>query len=80
MARKFTASDEVVVWAQSLSGMLTKIRREYGGPAEMVERSDWDDGKTEYVLSLIKALHQHLSQIDSELSSHVEEKFGKDQR
>lgn len=77
MSRKFDASEQFVVWAQSLSGMLTKITTEFGSVSEMVESSTWDDSKTEYALSLVKALHRHLRQIDKELSRHVSEKFGK---
>ena len=75
-AQKFEASDEFIVWAQSLSGMLTKMKTEYGGIAEMVEHRSWDEGKTNYALALIKSLHQHIAQLDAELSSHVDEKFG----
>ena len=77
-ARKFPASDEFIAWAQSLSGMLTKLRTEYGSVAEMVEHPAWDEGRTQYALSLIKSLHNHMAQIDAELSRHVKEKFGKD--
>lgn len=79
MARKFTASDEFIVWAQSLSGMLTTIRTKYGGAAEMVERADWDESKTTYALALVKSLHKHVAQVDSELTTHVHEKFGEGQ-
>jgi len=78
MPRQFSASDEFVVWAQSLSGLLTKMRMEYGSPSEMVECASWDESRTEYVLSLVKSLHEDIAQIDEELSRHVTEKFGKD--
>ena len=77
-AQKFVASDEFVVWAQSLSGMLTTMRTQYGSMAEMVEHRDWDEGKTQYAMVLIRSLHKHIAQIDRELSHHVEEKFGKE--
>jgi len=77
-ARKFPASDEFIVWAQSLSGMLTKLSTEYGGIAEMVEHRAWDEGKTQYAMALIHSLHRHIAQIDAELSCHVKEKLGKD--
>ena len=73
----FTASDEFVAWAQSLSAMLTTIRVKYGSVAEMVEHATWDEGKTQYAVVLVKALHEHLAQMDTELSDHVKEKFGK---
>jgi hypothetical protein len=56
---RFTASDEAVAWAQSLSGMLTKLKRQHGSIVEMVESPAWDEGKTTYVLALIKNLHTH---------------------
>lgn len=76
MPRRFPASDEFIVWAQSLSGMLTTMNTTYGGIAEMVEHPDWDEGKTQYALSLIKSLHVHLERIDLELTNHVREKYG----
>ena len=76
MSQKFIASDEFVIWAQSLSGMLTRIRSEYGSVAEMVEHPAWDEAKTHYSLSLIKSLCEHLTQIDEELTEHVQDKYG----
>ncbi len=72
----FPASDEFIVWAQSLSGLLTKIRTEYGSMPEMVESPEWDEGRTHYALSLIKSLNKQLTQIEEELTAHVSEKFG----
>ena len=40
MKKKFPASDEYVVWAHSLSGMLTNIKTTYGSVGEMVEHPD----------------------------------------
>jgi hypothetical protein len=80
MAKNFPASDEFIAWAQSLSGMLTNIRTEYGGIAEMVEHPAWDEAKTQFAVALIKSLHSHLAQIDAELTNHVQEKFGKGPR
>ena len=62
-SRKYAASDEFIVWAQSLSGMLTKMKTEYGTIAEMVEHSAWDEGRTHYALALIQSLH---GQLDAE--------------
>ena len=76
MANKFAASDELIVWAQSLSGMLTKIRTEYGGIAQMVERPDWDESKTDLALKLMKSLKINISRMEKELASHVSGKFG----
>lgn len=76
MTRRYPASDEYVIWAQSLSGMLTKIKTTYGGIGEMVEHRDWDEGKTQYFLQLVKGLHRHLKSIDKELSDHVAGKAG----
>jgi len=75
--QKFPASDEFIVWAQSLSGMLTKMTSQYGGIAEMVENRAWDEGKTMYALHLLQSLRTHLAKVESELLTHVEEKVGK---
>jgi len=72
----FPASDEFIVWAQSLSGMLTKIRTEFGSMPEMVESTEWDEGRTQYALALLKSLNKHLSETTEELAIHVAEKFG----
>lgn len=77
MSRKFAASDEFIAWAQSLSGCLTTIRAKHGSIVDMVESPQWDEGKTQYALALIQSLHIHLSHLDSELTTHVHEKFGK---
>lgn len=76
MAKRYPASDEFIVWAQSLSGMLTKMRTEYGSISEMVERSDWDGSKTDLALKLLKTLRTNLTKVEKELTSHVDGKFG----
>ena len=79
-AGEFVASDTFIAWAQSLSGLLTKMRTEYGGIEAMVEHPACDEGKTQYALALVITLHNHLAQIKEELSVHVDEKFGKEPR
>jgi transcription termination factor NusB len=76
LRQRFPASDEYVVGAQSLSGMLTKIKTTYGSVSEMVEHAEWDEGQTRYFLQLIKGLHRHLAKVDKELSEHVSGKGG----
>lgn len=76
MKKRYSASDEYVVWAQSLSGMLTKIKTTYGGIVNMVEHVDWDESKTQYFLQLVKSLQRNLKAIDKELSDHVSGKAG----
>lgn len=77
---RFSASDEFMAWATSLSGMFTKIRTEYGSVAEMVESPEWDEGRTERALILIKSLHTQLAKIEKELTIHVNQKYGKNDR
>jgi len=72
----FRASDEFIAWAQSLSGMLTNMRTEFGGMSEMVESSEWDDGRTRFALGLLESLNKQVSKITEELEIHVAEKFG----
>ena len=76
MDGKFTASDEFIASAQSLSGMATRIRTQYGSIGEMVESASWDEGKTGVALSMIKALEKEVRTINKELARHVTEKFG----
>lgn len=74
MGRRHLASDEFIVWAQSLSGMLTMLRTSYGSTVEMLEHPDWNDGKSEYLLQLVRCLHSDLRTLDEEMSEHVETK------
>jgi hypothetical protein len=73
---KFDASDEFIAWTQSLSGMLTKMRTEYGSISEMVEHPQWDESKTSLALKLLRSLRGNLSKLEKELSSHVDGKLG----
>jgi hypothetical protein len=78
--QKFSASEEFISWAQSLSAMLTKLEQQYGGIVEMVESPAWDEGRTTYALALVNNLHTHIARFDAELSIHVEEKTGQKSR
>lgn len=80
ISHRFPASDDFIAWAHSLSGMLAKMHTRYGTIAEMIEHPEWDESQTEYAISIIKSLCEHLNQIDEELSSHVNEKFGSQPR
>ena len=76
MSRHYPASEELIVWAQSLSGMLTKIETRYCGIAEMVESHEWDDNATLYFQQLIRGLKRHIETMEQELEDHVSEKYG----
>ncbi len=73
---KYMASDEFIVWLESLSGMLTKIKTKYGGIVALVEHPDWDENRTMHAARLVRALRHHLRSIDEELTDYVKEKFG----
>ena len=72
----YPASDAFVVWLQSISGMLTKMKAEYGSMPEMLECPGWDEGRTAHVAALVKALHGHIRRIDMEIAQHVKGKLG----
>lgn len=74
MAQRYLATEEFIVWAQSLSGMLTTLRTSYGSTEEMLEHPDWNEGKTEYLLQLVQCLHSDLKALDEEMSEHVKAK------
>jgi hypothetical protein len=74
MTARHAASDEFLVWAQSLSGMLTRLRTRYGSVEEMLEHPDWDEGKNEYLLQLIRLLHMDLGKMAEEMGAHVQSK------
>lgn len=68
---RHTASDAYIAWAQSVSGMLTTIKTEYGSVGDMLEHPAWDEGKTRYAVQLTQALSEHLVRIASEMTTHV---------
>lgn len=70
------ASDQFIVWLQSVSGMLTTIRTEYGSVEELLEHPEWDESRTILTQSLVNALHAHIREIDEELTEHVSQKYG----
>jgi hypothetical protein len=74
MSQRRIVSDEFIVWAESLSGMLTSLRTSYGSTEEMLEHSDWNEGRTEYLLQLVQCLHSDLRRLDEEMSEHVKAK------
>lgn len=74
MSQRRIASHEFIVWAESLSGMLTSLRTSYGSTEEMLERPDWDESKTEYLLELVRCLRDDLTMLDEEMRDHVEAK------
>lgn len=70
------ASDQFIVWLQSVSGMLTTIKNEYGSIEQLVEHPEWDEGRTLLAQRLVNALHSHIREIDEELTEHVSQKYG----
>ena len=76
MTKKYLASDEFIAWAQSLSGMLTKIRTTYGGAAEMIESPHWNESKTSLALALVASLKREIAELHAEMDCHVKEKLG----
>jgi|WetSurMetagenome_2_1015567.scaffolds.fasta_scaffold1321854_2 hypothetical protein len=76
----FPASSAFIAWAQGLSGMLTRLKTDYGQISDMVERPTWDEGKTDFALALLRSLRVDLAQMEEELAAHVEEKSGKKPR
>ncbi len=76
MKQKFLASDKFIAWEQSLSGMLTTMKTEYGSISSMVERADWDGAKTDFALTLLRSLRSNITKLEKELSDHVNGKSG----
>lgn len=73
-ASQYPISDEMVVWAESLAGMLTKIETRYEGTSEMIECPEWDSGRTDYFVSLLGDVREHVNRIHAELVEHVSQK------
>lgn len=72
---RYPASDEFIVWAQSLSGLLTTAATRYGTLSEMLEHPDWDESRTDYALRLVKSLRKHIKRIEEEMTAHVHGKY-----
>lgn len=72
MSAKYPASDEFIAWAESLSGMLTKISTTYGDGANLVEHKNWDQNRTIYFQQLIHSVSRSLETLNEELRDHVQ--------
>lgn len=68
---KYTASDEIIRWIESITGLLTYIESEYGGIPELVEHPRWDDSRNKYAASLLSGLKRDISRASQELNEHV---------
>ena len=70
----FSASDDLITWASSLSAMLTTIRTRYHSGAEMLESPEWDEARTLHALQMIHGIQSSLKQLESEMRDHVNDK------
>lgn len=68
---KYTASDEIIQWLESVTGLLAHIRSQYGGVPELLEDPDWDPSRSQYAVSLLNGLKNDISRAAKEFSSHV---------
>lgn len=78
MARKrdvsteFVVSNEFILWAESLAGLLTKVDTTFGGVSKMLESPHWDKGRTNYAIEIIARLKGQIHKIHTEMSEHEE--------
>jgi len=70
-----TNPNDIVGWLESLSGALSTIEVEFGGISELVEKSEWDHTKTDYLLQLLKGLKASVYSLETELRDHVNGKL-----
>jgi hypothetical protein len=70
----YHVSDCYIRWAESLTGMLTTVKVEYGGVGQMLESPAWDEGKTDYAIRLTTALRDSVARIAKEMQDHVQGK------
>jgi hypothetical protein len=70
----FSASDEVIPWVESITGLLTLIDTKYGGLSEMLESPAWDESKTDYTMRLVKALSKRVARLEKEFLDHAQNK------
>ena len=68
---RYSASDEVVRWIESVTGLLTYIRTEYGGVAELIEHPQWDATQNGYATSMLAGLKKEVTQLAKEFKEHV---------
>lgn len=66
------ASDQILRWMESISGLLTFIRTQYGGVSELIEHPTWDESKNNYALAMAKSLKKEMAQLAEEFSEHVD--------
>lgn len=76
MSTPYPDSDNFLAWAQSLSGMITRIRTSHGSVAQLLESPGWNDSKTALALTMISGLKKEITALHKEMKDHVQEKFG----
>lgn len=52
-------------YMQGLSGLLTKMQVKYGSVPEMIESADWDQGRTDYALTLLDAISVNIQKMQT---------------
>lgn len=67
----FDASDNAIRCLESITGFIAHMRAEYGSVSDMVQRSNWDTSRNDYVLSLLKGLRKEIAQFTTEFKDHV---------
>jgi hypothetical protein len=68
----YGASDEIVQWLESVTGLLAHVRSKYGSVAELLEDPGWDASQSRYAMALLNGLKRDISRITKEFTSHVE--------
>jgi hypothetical protein len=67
----YSASDDVLQWLESISGLVTYIQSKYGGVLKLIENSKWDESKNQYALALVLALKREIALLEKEFKIHV---------
>jgi hypothetical protein len=68
---KYPASDEVLRWIESITGLLAHIRTEYGGVSELIEHPHWDSSRNNYATSMLNGLRKEVTQLAKDFNDHV---------
>lgn len=65
MGSNHASSTDFINYMQGLSGLLTKMQVKYGSVPEMIESADWDQGRTDYALTLLDAISVNIQKMQT---------------
>lgn len=77
---RYSTSDEVIRWVESIAGLVAHIKTTYGGVSELIEHPHWDESRNSYAASLLAGLRKEIITLEKEFSEHVNQRQQKRRR